>query len=81
MRGRHGISLRREDDRQDTSLDDGGQIGTPVGPVAAGIMVVFVLLVIAMYAYRHQVGRMRIFLCVLIVIVGESSCLTSTGTW
>jgi hypothetical protein len=31
-------------------------IGTPVGPVAAGIMVVFIVLVIAVYAYRHQVG-------------------------
>lgn len=30
-------------------------IGTPVGPVAAAIMAIFVVLVIAVYAYRHQV--------------------------
>jgi hypothetical protein len=58
MRGRHGMALRSDDERQLSDselLDHLGQIGTPVGPVAAGIMVVFVLLVIAMYAYRHQV--------------------------
>lgn len=33
-------------------------ISTPVGPVAGAIMGVFVLLVIAVYCYRHQVTRL-----------------------
>ncbi len=33
-------------------------MSTPVGPVAGGIMAIFVLLVVGVYCYRHQMTRM-----------------------
>lgn len=39
----------------DSALNSLDAIGTPLGPVAAAIIVIFVILVAAVYAYRHQV--------------------------
>ncbi|VDM42025.1 unnamed protein product [Toxocara canis] len=55
-----GIKGRRIRSFMDSSsqLQSQWSMATPVGPVAAGIMSVFLIMVIAVYCYRSQVNRL-----------------------
>ncbi|CAG9532415.1 unnamed protein product [Cercopithifilaria johnstoni] len=55
--------------KSESQLASEWRVGAPVGPVAAGIMSVFLIMVMAVYCYRNQVNR----------LVGANSLMDSYG--